>query len=194
MWKLFKKIRNLYWKYWSYDYRPGELLYQFKCWAWYRYRTVKPKTLKGNGWVDRDFLFVHCSFQILDDFIQKELKGYKPEDWAYYYTDRGDDLVEFGGAKKDPYFVLNWINEWFKLVYLNKEDKNYDKWHEFCAQHTTKEDGPGGLFFNKNWDCEENEMKGKKILNRSWKKEVALDNLLTENLILLVQLRKYMWT
>src|SRR5260221_14692151 len=55
---MFKKLKDIW--------------YDFTCWVWYRYRTVKPKSLEGHGWVDRDELMLHCAFQCLVDCVEQE--------------------------------------------------------------------------------------------------------------------------
>lgn len=57
----------------------GDLWYKFICWAWYRYSTVRPEGLP-HTWIDRDRLMVHCMFQLLCDFIEKEQKP-DPDAW-----------------------------------------------------------------------------------------------------------------
>ena len=52
-------------------YRPHELWYQFKCWAFKRYTTVKPRYL-GHSWHDRCTIMPHMIFEILCQFIEKE--------------------------------------------------------------------------------------------------------------------------
>lgn len=55
---------------------------RYKWWAvkgyikaqYYRYRTVHPRTLPGNLWIDRDQLLYHCMFEILAQFVEKELR------------------------------------------------------------------------------------------------------------------------
>src|SRR4030042_4189507 len=74
-------IKQLYWKYWPYDYRPMELWYKIKCWCWHRYTTVKPRYL-GHTWCDCDDLLSHTMFEILSRFIEKECSPGNV-DWDY---------------------------------------------------------------------------------------------------------------
>lgn len=63
-----------------YGFRPKNIWYKFKCWAWYRYTTTKPRTL-GNEWCDSDKLLLHTVFEIARTFLEKE--GPKTEkEWA----------------------------------------------------------------------------------------------------------------
>lgn len=191
------KIKELYWKVWPRWARPSELWYTFTCWAYYRYTTVQPRTLPYHSWCDRDKLLIHMNFEILSQFIEKELKGYRAEDWEYYYTEQKDSLIEFGGVKKDPYYVLNYLYEWWKF-YNEKEDKVGDRWMSFNDKHTTHKHTPlensDFTRWDIIWDSPENEAIGKKMFNRYLKKSVNLDRELENNLILLIQLRKYLWT
>lgn len=66
------KMRDAYWKYVPYDWRPRQLWYQFKCWAWCRHTTVKPRWLP-HTWIDRDIQLAHCMFEVLGRFIEGEL-------------------------------------------------------------------------------------------------------------------------
>lgn len=68
-----------------YEFRPKNLWYQFKCWAWHRYTTVKPRTL-DHTWCDKSYLLHHLIFQVLVDFVEKEMyPAGKPGrvDWEY---------------------------------------------------------------------------------------------------------------
>lgn len=66
-----EKIKAKYWNLVPYDWRPGQIWYRFKCWAWYRYTTVKPRALPDT-WMDRDTILEHMAFEILSQFIEKE--------------------------------------------------------------------------------------------------------------------------
>lgn len=194
---LIDKLRKLYYKIIPYDYRPHNLYYQFICWIWYRYRSVKPRTLPGQTWIDRDKLLEHTSFEILSQFMEKELKGYRSEDWSYYYADCVSDLVDFGGSKKDPYYVLDYLYRWWKF-YNEKKERLGESWDKLREQHCKssfdKIDDSNFLALNYNWDTPENEKIADLIFKRYMKKENKFYEELTENLILLIRLRRFMWT
>ena len=194
---MWEKIEDWYYTLVPYEFRPKNLFYNFKCWAWYRYRTIKPRTLPGQGWVDRDHLLYHSMFEILSQFIEKELKGYREEDWDYYYIEQEDRLIQFGPTLKDPYYIMDYLNRWFKF-YLEKEEKLGDAWHNFCMEHQSHENTPieGSDFLNFNfvWDSPENEAIGKTLFKRYCKKSEVLHKELEENLILLVRIKDFMWT
>lgn len=100
--------------------------YQFKCWVWYRYRTVKPSSLKGHGWVDRDTLMLHCMFQCLVDFVE----GEDP----FNRTDFDHETVRH--VKKE----IQELYTWWKDVYLkdiypqggSTFHKSYDEVNRQC--------------------------------------------------------------
>lgn len=190
-------IKESYWNIVPYDYRPSNLWQKFLDWSWYRYTVIHPRTLPGFGWTDRDHLLVHSCFEILTQFMEKELKGYKEEDWKFYYTQCQEELVEFGGHKKDPYYVLDYLMRWWRF-YLEKEEKLGDAWHEFNEEHskleTSETDKEGWLHSRTIWDTVENEQVSKKMFKRYSKKCQKLEQELENNLVLLIRLRKYLWT
>lgn len=58
---------------WRLRYKWWDLKGTIKA-KFYRYRTVHPRTLPGNLWIDRDQLLYHCMFEILAQFVEKELR------------------------------------------------------------------------------------------------------------------------
>ena len=52
-------------------WHPSNLWYRFKCWAWKRYTTVKPRWL-DHTWCDCTDLLPHTMFEILGRFIEQE--------------------------------------------------------------------------------------------------------------------------
>ena len=81
---LWDRIRTFFGNYW----------YDFKCWTWHRYRTVKPTTLPGHGWIDRDELMLHCAFQCLVDFVEKEKRPDPGPDFETYKQGWGDSVSD----------------------------------------------------------------------------------------------------
>jgi len=68
---LITRIKYKYWEIWPHCLRPMTMWYNFKCWAWHRYSTIRCRHLP-HTWSDRRTLLLHASFQILTDFIDKE--------------------------------------------------------------------------------------------------------------------------
>lgn len=53
--------------------------YQFKCWAWKRYTTIKPRYLP-HTWIDKDELIIHVVFEVLSEFFEGE-KPFETINW-----------------------------------------------------------------------------------------------------------------
>jgi len=77
---MFTRLQYLYWRIVPYNWRPGQLWYQFKCWSWKRYSTVRPRWLP-HTWVDRDVLLAHCMFEVLGRFLEGECGDDGIVDW-----------------------------------------------------------------------------------------------------------------
>ena len=80
-------LRDIYWRLVPYDWRPSQIWYRFKCWAWHRYTTVHPRTLPWHTFTDRDKVLLHCCFEILSQFVEREMpadskKDHQDEPWA----------------------------------------------------------------------------------------------------------------
>lgn len=75
------KLESVYHTAVPYHLRPKNIWYVFKCWAWKRYTTIKPRKL-DHGWCDRSHLMPHAIFEIACQFIEEE--GPKSEeDWLW---------------------------------------------------------------------------------------------------------------
>ena len=57
-----------------YSWRPKNIWYSLKCRFWHKYTTIKPRYL-SNEWVDRDYLLVAVMFEVLSDFVEKEMRS-----------------------------------------------------------------------------------------------------------------------
>lgn len=73
-----------------------------KDFCWNRWSTVKPRRL-GNGWVDRDHLLIHVMFEVLCQFVEKEMpkaniKEARDANWRpripTYAKDFDDDEIQ----------------------------------------------------------------------------------------------------
>lgn len=95
--------------------RVHDLWYRLKCFLWYRYTTVKPRTLKFHTWTDRDNLLLHCSFEILCRFLEEECSP-GIVDWDCDEEDKQ--------AMKTMKELYVWWNK-----YIENEHKNL-KWSE----------------------------------------------------------------
>jgi hypothetical protein len=202
---IYDKIRYKYWDILPYDYRPGQIKYRIKCYLFKRYTTVKPRYL-GHTWCDRSHLLPHVMFEILSDFVEKEL-DYKKDtfpgivDWysghAKIKVDSGDKLVI------DEMIELY---EWWHSV---QDYEPHAKWHEWRKLHTKEKDeddeftvaevdeyGDPTLYNwdGPEWDSEENELEGDRLLKEAQKAEKDFEEKFEENLIRLVKVRRWMWT
>jgi len=101
--------------------------YLLRCWAWHRYRTVKPSSLEGHGWIDRDMLILHCMFELLVEVVEQEdlLTGHINWD----YSD------EFRHAKKE----IEELYYWWKNTYLKEIYPKGDPLHSQTYEEVNKQ-------------------------------------------------------
>ena len=122
---LVTRIKYKYWEIWPSDLRPMTIWYNFKCWAWHRYSTIRCRELP-HTWCDRRDLLLHASFQILTDFIDKECSpGH-----VQWYGDGAHHLKVDGVVENvmDEMLELYW---WWDTVYLKEYPKTMDElWDE----------------------------------------------------------------
>lgn len=115
--------------------------YDLKCYFWHRYRTVKPTTLPGHGWIDRDELMLHCMFQCLTDFVEKEERPNPCANFEAYKQLWGDDeerirhhiSEEFLLEKRKIDLEILALYNWWKNDYpkLNLND-TYEEINKMC--------------------------------------------------------------
>ena len=107
-------IKELDWNWVPYDWRPGQIWYYLKCWAWHRYTTVKPRYL-GHTWCDRTELMPNMMFEILCQFVEEECSP----GWVEWYGEVGQKIT-VGGQEK---YVMDemrelikwWHEDWHKI-------------------------------------------------------------------------------
>ena len=105
----------------SLQYLLKNTWYNLKCRFWHKYSTVKPRTL-SHTWVDRDMLMYHCMFEILSQFIEKELKPLTLENVK--------DEVDYDNHE----MIMDQYEKEQELIAL------YDWWHkEFVPNQNTIE-------------------------------------------------------
>lgn len=127
---MLNKFKQFYWSIVPHRLRPKELWYRFKCWAWYRYSTVKPKTLP-NTWVDRCELLPHIMFQVLSDFLEKECGKNCHVEWYGEHP----HLVKVNGKMVNVRDEMQDLYDWWHNDYLINRDHIYDAWHEHREKH-----------------------------------------------------------
>lgn len=112
------RIQHGYWRIMPYNWRPKNAWYNFTCWAWKRYTTVKPRNL-GHTWCDRSHLLPHVMFEILCDFVEKE---YKPDQERENWSINWDSDPAHAHARDEMLALYEWWTE----KYLPNEDY---PWH-----------------------------------------------------------------
>lgn len=93
---IINKIRYKYWEIVPYDWRPSNIWYKVKCFAWKRYSTVKSRHLP-HTWIDKDMILVYTMFEVLDKFLEEECSP-GVVDWYAEYEDgkKGHQIVVNG--------------------------------------------------------------------------------------------------
>ena len=135
--------------------------YRFKCWAWKRYTTVKPRWLP-HTWVDRDTQLPHCMFEILGRFIEDELgegtdESYHPDHptldamvsnqiaaekemkelWRWWNEEylKFDAYELYMAGVEMPQFVREeFTPESCKVTMKCSSEEAHDKWKEACCK------------------------------------------------------------
>jgi len=127
---LITKIKYTYWSVWPECLRPMTMWYNFKCWAWHRYSTVRSPHLP-NTWCDRRELLLYTSFQILTDFIDDECSpGYV--DWYH----EGGHQVEVNGVMENVMDEMKELYYWWNTLYLKEYPAKMDALWEAAEPHT----------------------------------------------------------
>jgi len=94
--------------------------YNFKCWAWHRYSTIRCHHLP-HTWSDRRTLLLHASFEILVDFIDDECS---PGHVLWY--GEGAHMIEVDGKQKNVMDEMLELKHWWEKVY-NEEYPTKDE-------------------------------------------------------------------
>ena len=69
---IWDKIDDIYISIVPYEWRFRQVWYGLKCRFWHRYTTIKPRKL-DHTWCDRSHLLPHMMFEILCQFVEREL-------------------------------------------------------------------------------------------------------------------------
>jgi hypothetical protein len=134
-----EKIKYAYWGIVPHDWRPGQIWYRFKCWAWHRYTTVKPRYL-DHTYCDRTMVMPHMMFEILCQFVEQECSPGCVEwygEWSHKVAVDGEEKFVMDEMKE--------LVEWWHTVW-NKEVKEVEDmlWaeaerHQHTDEHTPVE-------------------------------------------------------
>lgn len=191
------KIKYKYWKIIPYDWRPHQLWYRLKCWAWYRYTTIKPRYL-DHTWCDKTELILHINFEMLMRFVENEvLPG--PVDW-------GSDKEH-----RDAYIEMMDLYNWYKGCmehpdkYRSLLDLDFNELDDVLHKKIRDEEHkPFDWIPEKNkegkvkWYIMEsyiiNEQKYRDYVRAMAKLESLHEQFLENQLIRLIKLRHWLWT
>ena len=120
-------LKKLYWRWVPYNWRPGQIWYRLKCFCWHRYTTIKPKTLPYHTWCGKVHLILHCCFELLSRFMERELGiGTKDEHLGNINWDSDE-------AHKEALAEMRELYNWWKDV--NRDpDTLLDDWTTWDEQ------------------------------------------------------------
>lgn len=161
------------------------LWYRFKCWAWHRYTTVKPRSMPWNTWTDRGDLLPHVMFEVFSRFIEGECSP-GCIDWNH------DDEHRRVRAE------MQRLYDWWHKRFLKLDGRHNEEWAAFCAEHSThvtKEcEMKHAVELITAWDTPENEEHAEYLYQEAAKNEKQLEQELNANCKAMIDLIPYMWT
>ena len=107
--------------------------YKLKCRFWHKYNRVVCRSLTPT-WHDRDYLMLHCAFQILEDFIHIE-RGHFYDDVYELYLEQGE---EYATQMKLDWDEIRWLYHWWQhrkldVCDLDDYEKDTDMLHRLVA-------------------------------------------------------------
>lgn len=179
-------ILYMYYKALPYDWRPKNIWYKIKCFAWHRHTTIKPRQL-DHTWCDKTELVPHMMFEMLSEFLEKECSpGHI--DW-----EGSNHRIQYGGHSRNVNDVMWHLYHWWYKVYLIKCENKYDQWHEYRESNTIKSNKFDAIWKTE-WISDEHERHADILWKRARKKDAALSQELNENLKYIVDLIPYLWT
>lgn len=205
------KIKYAYWKVVPYHLRPGQLWYQFKCWVWHRYSTVKPRHL-GHTWVDRSELMPHTIFEILSDFIEKECGDDCHVQW---YADESDTetgwtphTVEVAGEQVNVRDEMQDLYDWWHKDYLINIEHIHDEWHKHREKHVKDvfvpvvddetieltDDDESLVEWTHEYSSPEAEVENERLFKEAAEREEHYRKELNSRLHRVINIIPYMWT
>lgn len=199
---IWDKIRYKYWDIIPYDYRPGQLWYLFKCWAWKRYTTIKPRYLP-HTWCDRDNVLLHTCFEILSQFIERECQPEEIVNW-----EASGHTVIVNGKTVNVRREMQTLYDWWHNDYHKRYPKLEERIWKIIEKHrpikneipldenmkeTTEENAKYYKWEQTFKTKHDNEMYHRNM-DRLIKLEIAVDNKCQKMLHRLINIRQYMWT
>ena len=197
---ILEKLRSLYWGLVPHHRRPFYLWYRIKCFFYHRYTTVKPRTLDFHTWCDRSVLLPHMMFEILVQFVEKELNNADGSRKSEHTFLNGDKEIN---VRDEIYDLYDW---WTKDWLINYE-RIFDEWHNLCNEHRTDYSLPVDVNGNSvpeeeaelfewktEWSSIEMKDRADRLLKEAVDKECAYDQELIERMSRLSRVHGYLWT
>lgn len=193
---LITRIKYKYWEIWPYDLRPMAAWYNFKCWAWHRYGTIRCRHLP-NTWCDRRSILLHASFEILTQFIDNECSPGHVE-WFGEWSNQ----VEVNGVMENVMDEMLELYNWWNTVYLKEYPKmTEDLWAVaekcspklHCVPYENMPDNMAGKLVTEYEDDEQRDAY-KTVMQKMHETEKIMDEKAEEMLKRLAAVRLWMWT
>lgn len=200
--KIIDKIKYAYWSIIPYDWRPGRLWYRVKCGLFHRYTTVKPRTLNFHTWCDRCTLLPHMMFEILVQFVEKELNNEDGSRKSEHTFIVGDKEVN---VRDEIYDLYDW---WTKDYLINANENGlYGEWHKLREAHCKDISKPVDVDGNEipedeaelfqwltEWDSPEIEEEADRLFKTATESEARYEQELEDRMCRLVKIHRYLWT
>lgn len=185
---MFYKIKRLYWKLISYNWRPHEIWYRLKCFCWHRYTTTKPRYL-SHQWCDRCALLPHTVFEILSRFIEEECSPGHIEWYGNYGHKINGKYV-----RDEMQELYDWWHKVFNKAYpqvtriLWRYANKYDPIVDWVKLDDEFEE------YNPRWNSEESERLYGIYMDAINKLERTMEKELKKRLHRVIEIMPYMWT
>ncbi len=171
-----------------YDLRPHQLWILFRDVTWKRFSTIKPRTL-GHGWVERNDLLAHMSFEILGRFLEEECSpGH-----TLWYGEEGPKVGdEYALDIMDE--VWTWWNDVYLRDYPRKDEALWEATLEYTPEIFAKEIGEGVRSSIFTFKSEDQEFRYRALTQESRDLNEEMERQIDHNLRRLISVRQHMWT
>lgn len=200
--KVIEKVQSAYWRIVPYNYRPMQVLYQFKCWAWRRHTTIKSRYMP-HTWMDRVQVLPDTMFEILSQFIEEECSPGHIE----WYGDYGHKIIVNGKEKyvrDEMQDLYDWWHNVYQKTYRDVEDILFNEAEKHNPIRSSipidykgneVDEDEAELF---EWNPEYKNDEDKNVYHRCMVATIKLEKMqnqkLDEMLHRLIDIRQYLWT
>lgn len=189
--QFFKSLERLHRAWW----RPSNLWYRFKCWAWYRYTTIKPRYL-GHTWCDRTEQLPHMMFEILSQFVEDECSPGHVE----WYGDGAHKVIVNGKEKfvrDELQDLYDWWHKEYHIRYPALAENLWQQYEDHAEAHklsdiTKLEDGRA--LWQPRWDSPAAEVRADELMKRVQLLEELVEKELDRRLQRILAIRRWLWT